>query len=196
MPVDYAAHDLALAKECELELPDGVLVDFQFPPRILSDNRRGNWNEGDVPGSEPVAVYKNSGPREMSLSWVYIVDGLQWTTEKIASEIKRVRGYFANVLEIDDRQRSLVCGFKYCLYGDQTRFSARIKAIDVKHSDTIVIPRIGREVATASINGINTALAFPLRSEVTVELRLWTQGGASSKQNLYNLQEKEGPNWY
>ena len=75
MPVDYAGHDFLLAEECELELPDGELVNFQFPPRILSDNRKGNWNEGDLRGEEPVAVFKNSGPREMTMSWTYIVYG-------------------------------------------------------------------------------------------------------------------------
>lgn len=189
MGVDYTGHDYALAEECELELPDGGLVIFQFPPKILSDNRKGNWNEGDLRGEEPVAVFKNSGPREMTMSWTYIVDGAEWTTDAVVREIKRVRGYFANVLEESDRQRSLICGFKYCLYGDQNRFSARIKSIDVKHGDTLVIPSNGE-------GGIDTTLAFPLRTDITIDLRLWTKGGANNKQDLTKLKEELTPEWY
>jgi hypothetical protein len=188
MPVDYAGHDFLLAEECELELPDGELVNFQFPPRILSDNRKGNWNEGDLRGEEPVAVFKNSGPREMTMSWTYIVDGAEWTTENVVYEIKKVRGYFANVLEADARQRSLICGFKYGLYGDQSRFSARIKSIDVKHSDTLVMPSDGFNV--------DTTLAFPLRTDVTIDLRLWTKGGANKTQDLERLVVELTPAWY
>ena len=183
MPVSYTGHDLTLREECELELPDGGLVNFQFPPRILTDSRKGNWNEGDMRGDEPVAVYKNSGPREIGLTWTYIVDGAAWTTNAVAGEIHRVRGYFANVLSEDDRQRSLVCKFKYGLFGSQEAFSARIKSIDVKHGDTIVMPE-----------GDST-LAFPLRSDISVDLRLWTRGG-NDKQSLPSLKDKLTPQWY
>jgi len=187
--VAYTAHDRALAEECILRLPDGVDVKFQFPPKLLSDNRSGNWNEGELPGTEPVAVFKNSGPREMTLSWTYIVDGAQWTTEVIANEIKRVRGYFANVLDAKDAQRSLICYFKYGLYGDQSVFSSRIKRIDVKHGDSTIIP------STRGI--INTTQAFPLRSDVTIDLRLWTAGMADQKkQDIDQLNPKQYYEWY
>jgi len=188
MGVFYTGHDIALAEECELQLPDGQFVNFQFAPRILSDNRKGNWNEGEQRGKEPVAVFQNSGQREMTMSWCYIVDGANWTTEAVVYEIKRIRGYFANVLEPNAEQRSLICGFKYGLYGNQQRFSARIKSIDVKHGDTLVIPSVG---------GIpDTTKAFPLKSDITIDLRLWTKGGDRKVQDLKGLITKETVDWY
>ena len=91
----YTKHDIALREECILRLhlnpgPDESgdkthSVKFQFPPRILSDNRKGSWKEGDLRGTEPVSVFQTSGPREISLSWCYLVDGSKdFTTEKIA----------------------------------------------------------------------------------------------------------------
>lgn len=189
MAAEYTGHDLLLIEECELELPDGGLVNFQFPPRLLSDNRKGNWNEGDLRGEEPVAVFKNSGPREMTLSWTYIVDGADWTTETVVDEVRRIRGYFANILEDGDRQRSLICGFKYGLYGSQERFSARIKSIDVKHGDTLVMPSNGE-------GSVDTTKAYPLRTDITVDLRLWTKGGASEKQDLTKLKADLTAEWY
>lgn len=195
--VAYAAHDRALAEECILRLPDGVDVKFQFPPKLLSDNRSGNWNEGELPGTEPVAVFKNSGPREMTLSWTYIVDGAQWTTEVIANEIKRVRGYFANVLDAKDAQRSLICYFKYGLYGDQSVFSSRIKRIDVKHGDSMILPVVIRPPFTDARGIINTTQAFPLRSDVTIDLRLWTAGMADQKkQDIKQLKNNQYFEWY
>jgi len=182
MPAFYTGHDISISDECELELPDGGPVLFQFPPKILSDNRKGNWNEGDMRGDEPVAVFKNSGPREIGLTWTYIVDGGQWTTSTVASEIHRIRGYFANVLSEEDRMRSLVCKFKYGLFGGQDAFSARIKSIDVKHGDTIVMP-----------DG-NASLAFPLRSDISIDLRLWTS--SKGKQSLDGLKNQLTPEWY
>ena len=91
-------------------------------------------------------------------------------------------------MEADARQRSLICGFKYGLYGDQSRFSARIKSIDVKHSDTLVMPSDGFNV--------DTTLAFPLRTDVTIDLRLWTKGGANKTQDLERLVVELTPAWY
>src|SRR4051794_30825544 len=95
MPQLYTKHDEELCAFVLLVLNGPV--EFQFPPRLTSDNRRGTWSEGELRGTEPVAVFSTSGPREMSLSWTYIVDGGKWTVDKISENIRRVRGYFAEV---------------------------------------------------------------------------------------------------
>jgi hypothetical protein len=158
---------------------------FQFPPRILSDNRKGSWKEGDLRGKEPVAVFKTSGPREISLSWTYIVDGQDFTTAVIAEEVHAIRGYFAQVRDKKARARNLIVMFKYILFGGQQPMSARIKSIDVKHGDTIICPPGEPEQS------------FPLRTDITIDLRLWTKGGdEEATQDLADLKEKLTPEWY
>lgn len=193
----YTQHDIALRDAAFFQLvffdPQGVAggsnkreVKFQFPPRILSDNRRGSWKEGDLRGTEPISVFKTSGPREMNLSWTYIVDGGDFTTEKIAKQVKLVRGYFAAVRDKKERSRNLIARFRYILYGDTNEMTCRIKSVDVKHGDTIICP-------TGDVEK-----SFPLRTDISVELRLWTKGGPGGEetQNLEGLYKSLTPAWY
>jgi hypothetical protein len=193
MPQVYTGHDIALRRACTLIIPvlgqGDHAVKFQFPPRILSDNRRGTWGEGEQQGTEPIAVFKTSGPREITLSWTYIAAGGEFTPTVIANEVHYIRGYFASVRDRKERQRNLVCYFKYILFGSQNSWTARINSIDVKHGDTIVT-EIGDRAFRADAS-------FPLRTDITVDLRLWTKGGADEKtQDLQPLKPNEVFEWY
>lgn len=197
----YTAHDIRLRDAALLRInffdPDNQFggsrpgnVRFQFPPRITSDNRKGAWNEADLRGNEPVAVFKTSSAREISLSWTYIVDGKEFTTAQVASQTKLIRGYFAGIRNRDKRWRNLVVRFRYILHGDgMTDISARIKSIDIKHSDTIVTP------AGGSIEN-----SFPLRTDINIALRLWTKGGPGDTleptQDLQEVRDRLTPGWY
>ena len=195
----YTRHDVLLREACILKLQqltnDGGLreldVEFQFPPKILSDNRKGSWVEGELRGSEPIAVFKTSGPRDITFSWSYIVDrdgdeNTKFSTAFIAKQVKLVRGYFASVRAIKERQRNLVVKFKYILFGGTNIMTCRIKSINVKHSDTIICPG----------NNINNS--YPLKTDIIIDLRLWTKGGADKDQTqlLESLRDKLNPEWY
>jgi hypothetical protein len=191
MPMRYAQVDRSLADDVILRFVGGGKVAFQFPPRITSDSRKGNWEERDSQGTEPIAVFRTSGPREISLSWMYIVadsgSGSGWSTTKIAEEVRRVRGYFARVRQ-PGNDRNLVVKFKMWKLGGDDEMSCRIRSIDVKHSDTIVVP--------CGDNGPQVQLAYPLRTDITVDLRIWTQGGPKATQELEGLLPDETPDWY
>lgn len=186
----YTQHDIALRDQCTLTLgvagEDTHNVLFQFPPRILSDNRKGSWKEGDLRGTEPIAAFKTSGPREITLSWRYIVDGGQFTTLVVADQVHKIRGYFALVRDKSARSRNLIVYFKYILFGGREPISARIKSIDVKHGDTIVSP----------VNG-DIQDSFPLVTDISIDLRLWTKGGEDEEtQDLETLRDRLTPEWY
>ena len=92
----------------------------------------------------------------------------------------------------EHRSRNLVCQFRYALYGGKSgTMSARIKSIDVKHSDTIIIPTGGFGVLLPS-------KSFPLRTDINVELRLWTKGGPGGEkvQKFDDLYDQLTPEWY
>jgi len=171
---------------------DVVEVKFQFPPRILSDNRKGSWKEGELRGTEPVAVFATSGPREITLSWTYIVTNNDtgttargFSTSVIARQVKLVRGYFAAVRARKEGARNLIVVFQYGLFGGTKKITARIKSIDVKHGDTIIIP------------GGDAKKAFPLRTDITVDLRLWTKGAPTEGiQDIQGLTTHATPEWF
>jgi hypothetical protein len=191
--VRYAEHDKELSRRVQLmftsELFGDQYVRFQFPPTMPSDSRRGSWQEGENRGYEPFSTYNTSGAREMSLKWTYIVDGAEWTTTKIAQQVKALRGYFARVRDNAD-PRNLAVYFKMWSIGgigNETDASCRIRAVDVKHGDTIIVPSGDYD------------LAFPLRTDVTLDLRLWTKGskdGGEPFSELSFLDSFEEPEWF
>ncbi len=188
--VEYTPIDKKLSDDVWLVFTSEILkknyIEFQFPPTIPSDGRKGSWDEGEMRGYEPIATYKTSGPREFSVNYTYIVDGGEWTTKRISDNIHRIRGYFAQVRNGGD-QRNLVVQFRMWGFGGDL-ISCRIKGVDVKHSDTIVVP-----------DG-DPKLAYPLRSDVSVEMRLWTKGVGNNAdkpvQDLQGLHDNEPPEWY
>jgi len=202
----YTPHDIALREQAVLRLTlvgediNGESpthdIKFQFPPKILSDNRKGSWKEGDLRGTEPVSEFETSGPREITLSWTYIVDGSGFTTADVAKEVHAIRGYFAAVRDIKATSRNLIVDFRYILYGDNNEMSARIKAIDVKHGDTIICPSRQDYVLQNPLIRLDPSQSFPLRTDITVDLRLWTQGGETVTQDLDGLRKKLSPAWY
>mgnify|MGYP003645204587 CR=1 FL=1 len=201
MAQQYTNHDLALSSHAILSIfkpdpfvgpvapgaiaPVGIvretLIPFQFPPTISSDNRKGNWIETEMPGREPEATIAVAGAREITLKWTYIVDAVNngWTTSKIAKQVHTIRGYFATLRQNVDHRNQLVL-FRYGLFGGKEATSARIRSIDVKHGDTMIIPPNEPEKA------------FPLRTDITLDLRLWNR---STKVDFVGLIDIT-PEWY
>lgn len=189
MPMKYTPADEALRNAVTLRFVNGPKIEFQFPPKITSDGRKGEWKEGNLPGTEPLAAYQKSGPREITLVATYIVDGGLWTTERVSQTVRELRGYFARVRNPNQQgQRNLVVKFQMWRLGGDKEMSCRIKGVDIKHSDTIVSPCNG--------GVINPKLAYPLRTDITVDLRIWTKGGPQKTQNLEGLELDEVPEWY
>lgn len=191
MPSEYTGFDKALRQAVTLRFDNGPRVLFQFPPRITNDNRKGEWKETNQYGTEPSVAFAKSGPREITLTWTYIVDGSKdWTTTTISDQVKIVRGYFARVRNPGGADfRNLVVFFKMWKLGGDKEMTFYIRGIDVKHSDTIVSPCQGNPTAAAD-------LAYPLRTDITLDLRLWTRGGPESFQDLQRLIQDEEPKWY
>lgn len=161
-------HDRIIAKKIVLKLSSGT-IEFQYPPKILSDNRRGSWKEAELRGQEPIAVFRTSGPREITLSWTYVVETLSevgdvWNPYKIRSNVNLIRGYFAQIKNSGGKRDALIVQFTHPILGGIGMKTCRIKAVDVKHSENI----IGDNVFFDTF--------YPLRTDITVDLRLWTKG--------------------
>ncbi len=179
--IKYTEQDISIANTVILKLGEFDPIEFQFPPKLLTDNRRGSWEEAELPGTEPVAVYKTSGAREMPLSFTYIVDthtsprgrgkggsGV-WTIAKIKDQLQKLRGYFTALRTIDATRNGYLVYFSYPYLTGINPYSCRLRGVDVKHGETLV--GTGADI-------------FPLRTDVVCDLRLWTTGvvdGANGK---------------
>jgi hypothetical protein len=215
MTMLYTPFDVALKNAVILRFNDDTAVEFQFPPRITSDDRKGEWKEANYPGTEPIAVFEKSGPREITLTWTYIVDGGRWTTVRISEQVRQIRGYFARTRDQNkEASRNLVAYFKMWRHGGSEEMSCRFRSVSVKHSETIVSHCTASDVRffgevnsidSASVsnpnssNGLNASNAdnaYPLKTDITVDLRLWTKGGDQIVQDLKELKRIEDPQWY
>jgi hypothetical protein len=148
---------------------------FQFPPRVTSDNRSGEWNEGRLPGNEPVAVHKRDSPRQIRLEWEYIVgerggaDNRLWDVELVKSQVLSLRNYFSKEGDHDGSGNRLVGRFKLWKVGGNRPFCCRIESVDVSHGKTYIVPKV---------RGVpQPEYAYPLRTDIGIDLRLWTRGG-------------------
>ena len=177
----YTAYDLNANAGMSLELL-GSKVEFQFPPRILSDSRSGSWEEdltkaSSTVGWEPIPVYKGSGARTISLEWDYIVDGRTWGADKITQQLRLVRGYYA-APRFDRRGGSKLVGqIKIWKHGGQQSMSCRLTASDVKHTGPL-------------ING-----ELYLKSTVTATIKIWAIAENQAVQAAVNLKQAS-PEWY
>lgn len=204
MPQQYTPHDIALCNSDEMYLKltetdkEGgtklTPIEFQFPPRFPSDNRRGTWSEGELRGVEPIAVFSTSGPRIITMNWTYIVDGNSWTVWRIQKNISTLRGYWSRIKNKGGDRKNLVVHLKMWDFGGIDDMTARITSVDVKRSDTLVSyykddalnSPLGRRFFTQEERTPNSAAGarlalhdnYSLRTDVSVDLRLWTRSNA------------------
>lgn len=187
MPASLTNHDLSLARKFQFRFAAGDSLEFQFPPKVTSDGRSGNWAEQEMRGKEPIATFLTSGPREITITTTYIVDGSSgWDADRIHKQLQKARGFFARV-RAANATRNLVCTIKMWQIGGTDPMSCRLTNIGVKYGDTIV----GQMDS-----------AFPLRTDLTLDVRLWTKGAAGADgtvekvQNIPGLRDFENPEWY
>ena len=224
----YLSSDLALTQHIQFKLSRGLpgcggdkmdsvhrgddgSIQFQFPPKITTDSRKGTWKEGELRGVEPIAVFDTSGPREITIQTSYIVDSLEenhaaWTIGRITKQIRTLRGYFALVRDLGTSRKNLVVEAElWCVLprsesnddgseGGETKgriATGRIKSIDVKYGDAMVYPPG------------NPKGAFYLRSDVTIDFRLWTKAAdrgegedAEIVADIEGLATRSNPSWY
>lgn len=186
MPIVYTPHDLSLSENSanggfllSVKTPEGPPkpVLFQFPPKVVGDSRGGNWKEDPAGPSagDVIAVYQNAKPRIVVIEWVYIVDsasqidGGKFSAARIHDELRKLRGYFRNpYLEGSTTDKGaaanspMIVGLWMWQIGGNQPMSFRLESSNIKHSSTIVGK--GRD-------------AFPLRTDVSVELRSWPKIG-------------------
>lgn len=169
-------------------------VDFQFPPRVTSDSRSSSWSEGMQRGDEPITDFQTSGPRMITIAWCYIVEAQTngrggWSRERIKSQVLKVRGYYARLRENakaggGESRDALIVRLKMWMIGGATEMTAYLKSVDVKYGETML--GAGNQ-------------AYPLRTDITAEVRLWSKADIDKEQQVVDvkgLAEALPVDWY
>ena len=180
MSFELLPFDAKLAGYTWLELTGGRngrgigKIEFQFPPVIKSDSKMGSYIEKDIRNIEPLAIFAGAKAREVELKWTYIITGGTWTINKVANLVKGVRGYFyATLAEGMSRASNLIVRFRSgSVVGvpGQT-WTFRAEGINVAYSDVMV-----SDGSAVGSNGVfSLGVAFPLRTDLTMKLKLWSR---------------------
>ena len=152
-----------------------INIHFQFPPKMTSDGRKSKWVEEELTDDEPTYAFEFSGPREMNLNFSYVVESSDiydpnaWTVQRITHYIRSLRGYpiagkKAGSGGDGHAHENLIAYFKLWAIGGSHTQSIRIKAVDVKYGDSLIVPEG------------DPHLAFPLRADLSLNIGIWTPG--------------------
>jgi hypothetical protein len=144
-------------------------IKFQFPPKILVDNRTGSWDEVELPGDQPVSIYKTSGARKLSLEWAYVIGATAgWDVDTVRQQILHLRGYYTkkegNIL-VDN----FIVKFRIWKLGGEKEMTFRLGNIDIAHGKALYVP-YG-----------NVKLAHPVITNIKVAMQPWTKGSDKEK---------------
>jgi len=152
-------------------VPQSGGVEFQFPPKIFTDNRSGEWKGENVklPGRNPLYTFSLTGAREFVLEFEYIVTSFtenetqdNWSIIRIKRLTNFMRGYFTFNRLNDAESENQIVYFRYKYYTGPELWTCLLKSANIKQSETIV--------------GNADTGYYPLHTKVSLDMRVWTTG--------------------
>jgi hypothetical protein len=139
---------------------------FQFPPKITNDSRTGTWEEVEIPGDQPISIWKTSGARKMSLEWTYVIGVNNWPVEKVKRQINEMRSYYTKKDKLID---TFIVMLKIWAHGGKEEMSCRLGNIDITYGKTLYFP------------GEDFSMAHPVITHIKVAIQPWTKGNAKKE---------------
>lgn len=155
-------------------------IEFQFPPRVKSDSRTGEWTALAPSGGksnnagleEPAFTYQGGNPRKIQMEWDYLVTddrinefnqgGLAWTVDRITRNLTKLRRYAANVNAINNNGANVFdqLVIKLVLYdiGGRESMSYRSEGAVISYDEGLFV---------------GSDKTFPLKSTVAMTLHSW-----------------------
>lgn len=166
----------------------GNIITFQFPPIMTADSKSAKWNTIlNTIAFEPQYMYQGAMPRSIGISTVYVVGGPNgnWTTTRVADEVRRWKSYFYNPGPGAGKTLPIYRIVWHNLLPRVAKDSAwRGINYNVKHSDTTI----------KDDDGI-----YPLVTEVNVTLELVSRIRAKDGEDrmpFENLDQVVKQQWY
>lgn len=164
-------------------------IEFQFPPKVVSDTKNAVWFEKNIKQPEPLAIFFGSQPRQVEISFSYIV-GLtdSWTAEKVANQIKTLRGQFYN--EAATNISVALAAYSVVGPGSSKKFpywTFRVSNLSISHGETLV-----QSPDFIDSNNTGQSNAYPLRTDVTMSLLSWTTLKSPTSDAIAYESESEG----
>ena len=134
---------------------DPYPIPFQFPPRILSDSKKPQYQEIPTYSYEPIKIYIGSDSRAFTVEFDYIATGEQFNVPTISDILRQIKSSIYNGTNAGPQ-------IKCSIYEIAPKeLPCRLMGIDIKHSEELV-----------DNGGI-----FPLHTKVSLQLEMQTRIG-------------------
>jgi hypothetical protein len=161
------SYDKAAAETCVLLYADGIQQEFQFPPKVTSDDANLEWNStaGSAYTGE-ILFPKSIKNRTLKLEWTYLPGFDGWSIADVQIQVRNFRGFiYAGVLEDEASTYAFAIDFKYPgITGDSTQTVA-MSDMSVKYSDTMY----------------TSPIVYPTKVDLSCTLKLWYNVAAGKK---------------
>jgi len=198
MPFQLTKFDRELASSASLEVvaePIGGFplgngkCPFQFPPRIVSDNKSVNWMYYWTTFAwEPQAIWSGNSARQITLKTEYVCtnhsfNGIVWDTKGVSKVVKNLKSYFYT-----NAEKAVFPIIKLNVY---EQAPARVGGPTTWRGLNISV-KPGEDLIT--INDFT----YPLRTEIDLSLELITNIEKDDKEvyNIPELQPTPPQEWY
>lgn len=163
------------------------IITFQFPPIIRSDDKSARWDPlYNTFIYEPEYIFKGGDVRKLTLEATYVVGGPsddgEWTTTRVANEIRRMKAYF---YASGSEKFNTLPVFILTMYEWTSEFPMHCRGtnVSVKPGESMIRDSSGK--------------IFSLRTDVTLSLEMVTRIETKDGKNRYNYSiPKIVPEWY
>lgn len=174
--------DREIADEVVFKVLQDKQIDFQFPPKIISDTNSASFEEKDIWSIEFLRIHKGSVGRRIQFKWEYVATDSKFNGPFIARTLRDLKSYFFEfqrveypVIEVDYTE----------IVPTVTYF--RLRDVNIQHGDELVR---------------NGGRPYPLHTKVSATLELATSlnhpeaGDNLDKVNVAPVNRPVDVRWY
>lgn len=144
-------------------------IDFQFPPKIISDSNSSLWQEEELWAIELLRIHKGSQGRKINFEWEYVATDSIFNGSFIAATLRMLKSYFFQFSRVEYP----VVEVDYTAVIPTTTFF-RLRDVNIQH---------GREL-------VNNGSTYPLYTKVNATLELATSVGSARTSGARGTGEK------
>jgi hypothetical protein len=166
----------------------GKKIPLQFPPRVKTTSKAGNYEEQDSDAYEPVAVWKGSKGTNMTVELTYVVTGGAWNVAGVSSAVHTVMSYFYRDI-VAGQQKAMspllqVRMYEVAPFAQGQISTWRVLDASVSYSDEIIL---------------DGSKAYHQKATVTMNLMMYTRifdRNEKAKQDIESAVQKPLKEWY
>jgi len=157
------SYDQEARDHFKIEVPPNKFLDLQFPPKITTDSKSGNWQENHHYGYEEYAKWLGAYARKINVELNYVMWGI-WDQTKISDQVRKLKQHlYVSGIGVEDKVPFIfISGWK--IVEATGKFPAfRLMNVAIEYS---------REYVGSGNN------YWPLHTKINLECKLFTLAGS------------------